>query len=74
MTDTTTPKKAGPRLQHVVAHVNENHVKHEGIFDDVVVFGQEIDALRHIIGKPDWLYVAVQHGQSFKDALKAARS
>lgn len=68
------PRNVGPRLQHVVAHVNENHVPHENIFDEVLVFGQKIDALEYCHGKPGWAYAAVAHGQSFVEALKAARS
>lgn len=71
-TETPTSKKpAGPRLQHVVAHENE-HV--EGVYDEVLVFGQEIDALRHLLSKTGWVYAAVPHGRSFADALKAAAS
>lgn len=71
MSDTTTPpaKKAAPakgdRLQHVAVET-DGHV-----IDDVVIFGTELLALRHIVGKPGWEYVAVSHGQSVAEALKA---
>jgi hypothetical protein len=73
MPDTPTPKKAGPRLQHVVAHRNDEKAN-PMLFDEIRIYGQELDALRAIIGKPDWVYAAVAHGQNFTDQLKAARS
>lgn len=66
-----TPAKPKPaRKQHVVAHVDEDteHMP-DASYDEVLVFGQEIDALRHILGKPGWVYAAVAHGQSFTEAL-----
>lgn len=67
-------RQAGPRLQHVVAHVSDEHIPAQHIYDDVLVFGQELDALRHTHGKTGWVYVAVAHGQSVVEALKAAGS
>jgi hypothetical protein len=76
MTDTkpekTTTKKPA-RMQHVVVQLLPGGAAGTA-FDDMLVFGQEIDALRHIIGKPDWRYVAVPHGASVAEALKAAGS
>lgn len=69
---TPTPKKAGARLQHVVAHVQEDHLG--DCYDEVLVFGQKIDALEYCHGKPGWAYAAVAHGQSFGEALKAAKA
>lgn len=66
--------RKGGRLQHVVVHVLVGLENPPMQFDDVLIFGQELDALRHIIGKSDWLYVAVAHGQSVAEALKVARS
>ena len=66
-----TKVKPAARLQHVVVHETED--ERPG-FDDVIVHGQELDALRSIIGKSDWRYVAVRHGQSVAEALKAAGS
>jgi len=57
----------GPRMQHVIAHRTDPNMT---TFDEVLVFGQEIDALRAILGKPDWVYAAVQHGASFVAALR----
>lgn len=72
MTDPSKPAKSpGPRLQHVVAHIAGPTIDK---FDEVVVFGQEIDALRHIVGKQGWVYAPVAHGQSFTQALKAAQA
>lgn len=68
---TTTTTRRPARMQHVVVHVADPL---QDLVDDVLVFGQEIDALRHIIGKPDWRYVAVPHGQSVAEVLKAAGS
>ncbi len=71
-----TPKKPPARLQqHVVAHIDaEFGTKANPVFDDVLVFGTEIDALRFIRGKPDWLYAAVAHGDSVAEALKGIRT
>lgn len=72
MTDTkpekTTPRAGSKKRQHVAVEVNGGIPQ----FTDVVVFGQEIDALRHIIGQTGWKYVAVAHGESVAEALKAA--
>lgn len=76
MTGPAAEKAKKPaRLQHVVAHVkpDTDHMP-DPAYDEVVVFGQEIDALRHTHGKTGWVYAAVAHGQSFTDALKAAKS
>ena len=64
--------RTGARLQHVVVLVHDAHTPPR--FGDVLIFGQELDALRHIVGKSDWRYVAVAHGQSVAEALKAAGS
>lgn len=71
---TTTTSAKPARRQHVVAHrvAPTRDVENPPIFDEVVVFGQEIDALRHILGQPDWVYVAVEHGQPLTEALKAS--
>ena len=74
MTDTPKPTKKPARLQHVVAHTPEVTIDEKPHFDEVLVFGQKIDALEYCHGKPGWAYAAVAHGQSFVDALKAARS
>lgn len=81
MGTTDKPDKLHPRrLQHVVAHVVEPDaaarvtLRSDQAFDEVLVFGQEIDALRHTHGKTGWVYAAVKHGQSFVEALKAASS
>lgn len=68
-----TPKKPpAKRQQHVVVHVGGG-IDSDPLFDDVLVFGTELDALRFILGKPDWLYAAVAHGDSVAEALKAAQ-
>lgn len=63
----TTPKPApkSDRLQHVAVETDGS------VIEDVVVFGTELLALRHIVGKPGWEYVAVRHGESVRAALKA---
>ena len=63
---TTKPAKAA-RQQHVVAHLADSNTDGTGKprYDDVVVFGQEIDALRHIVGKDGWVYKPLAHGQAF---------
>lgn len=68
-----TKRPAGPRQQHVVAHTDPKYGI-EGQYDEILVFGQKIDALEYCHGKPGWVYAAVSHGQSFAEALKAARS
>ena len=74
MTDTPT-KKPATRLQHVVAHQIEKNSAFDGDgYDEVLVFGQKIDALEYCHGKPGWAYAAVAHGESFVEALKAARA
>ena len=57
-----TPKVKAARLQHVVAH---RYQQADGLFDEILVFGTELDALRHIVSKADWEYQALAHGQAF---------
>jgi hypothetical protein len=73
MADQPTTKKKPARLQHVVAHIH-SRIGGEPQFDEVVVFGQKIDALEYCHGKTDWVYAAVPHGASFTVALKAAQA
>ncbi len=67
MTD-TTKKPASPRLQHVVVHTKAATGGPDE-FDDVHVFGTELEALRYMLGKPDLVYAAVPHGASVREAL-----
>lgn len=70
------PRALTPRLQHIAAHAVGTSVTGTGpaAYDEILVFGQEIDALRHILGKTDWVYAAVSHGQPFTDALNGSRN
>lgn len=58
----------GPRLHHVAAHVAVLEGAEPGepaLFDEVLVFGTELEALRHIVGKAGWVYKALANGQQF---------
>lgn len=58
-------KSPAPRQNHLVAHIN-NEPGHTG-YDDIVVFGTEIDALRFLVGKTDWVYAPLANGQKFTE-------
>lgn len=76
-------RQSGARLQHVVARRQNSVGQQLGstepapamLFDEVLVFGQKVDALEHIYqASGRWVYAAVSHGQSFVEALKAANA
>jgi len=60
------PAKKAPRAHHVVARMNQE--PGEGGYDEIVVFGTELEALRHIVGKADWVYAQLANGQQFSEA------
>ena len=67
MSDTPS-KTRPPRAQHVVAHIDDKlGTKANPVYDDVYVFGTELEALRFMLGKPGLVYAALRHGQSFAD-------
>lgn len=58
--------RKGPRLHHVAVHdVLDPDGKTR--FDNVVVFGTELEALRFIIGQPGWSYQRLSNGQQFAE-------
>ena len=67
MSDTPKETQAKPakaaRQQHVVAHRWRGG--EASVYDEILVFGTELEALRHIVGKHDWEYKALAHGQAF---------
>lgn len=69
--DKTTKTKPA-RRQHVAVRLHGEHTWSAPAYDEIVVFGQKIDALEHIVdhGRENWRYVAVSHGQSVAEALK----
>lgn len=61
--ETTKQRRVGPRAHHVVAHVAATDA---AAYDEILVFGTELDALRHIVGKAGWEYRALANGQVFE--------
>jgi hypothetical protein len=61
-------RRQTPRTLHVV--VRQERKDGPRSFNDAVIHGQELEALRSIIGKPDWHYVALRPGESLAEALK----
>lgn len=76
MTAAEKPKRtAGPRLQHVAARRAMHPINGTEMdaYDEVVVFGQKVDALEHIYqADGQWIYAALGHGQPLTDALNQA--
>lgn len=68
----STEKKArtvGPRQHHVAVHVRPVGAGSSvELFDEIVVFGTELEALRHIVGKDGWTYKPLANGQTFSEA------
>lgn len=64
----TGPGRKGPRLHHVAAHEVEGKYNDSGdvVYDEIVVFGTEIEVLRFVHGKSGWVYKRLANGQSWE--------
>lgn len=60
-----TGRQTGPRQHHVAVH---QAAADAAAYDEIVVFGTEIEALRHIVGKAGWEYKPLANGQPFSEA------